>query len=85
MTTIEQPCFTAEQRRDLEAAYRQQIGSIKALARLLGYPCPIASRAERRTIVQELDDCGIVESVEDASSNLVSASYSSMDRARHMG
>lgn len=57
----EQPRFTAAERRDLEAAYRQQIGSIKALARLLGYPCPIADRAERRTTVQDLDGCGTLD------------------------
>jgi hypothetical protein len=55
--------ITPEQRRELEAIYRQQIGAIKALARLLGYPCPIASRAERRTIVQDLDDCGTLDPI----------------------
>lgn len=50
------------ERRQLEELYRQQISAVRTLARLLGYPCPIATRAERRTIVQELDDCGIVES-----------------------
>lgn len=54
--------ITPEQRRELEAIYRQQIGAIKALARLLGYPCPIASREERRTKpVQSIDDCGTLE------------------------
>ncbi len=61
MTTIESPRFTAAERRELDAVYRQHIGAIKALARLLGYPCPIADRAERRTTVQDLDDCGTLE------------------------
>lgn len=58
--------ITIEQRRELEAIYRQQIGAIRALARLLGYPCPIADRAERRTTVQDLDACGTLESTSDA-------------------
>ncbi len=62
--TAPQPTITAEQRRELEAIYRQQIGAIRALARLLGYPCPIADRAERRAIVQDLDGCGTLEPIE---------------------
>lgn len=63
MTTLAQPTITAEQRRELEAIYRQQIGAIRALARLLGYPCPIADRAERRINAQDLDDCGTLETI----------------------
>ena len=61
MTTLQQP-ITPEQRRELEAIYRQQIGAVRALARLLGYPCPIASRAERHAAaVQAVDDYGTLE------------------------
>jgi len=53
--------ITADQRRELEAIYRQQVGAIKALARLLGYPCPIASREERRAApYRTVDDCAIL-------------------------
>ena len=40
--------LTAEQRHHLEELYRLQIGSVKSLARLLGYPCPIVGREERK-------------------------------------
>lgn len=66
MTAIEQPRFTAAERRELEASYRQAISLARSLAKVLGYPCPIADRAERRTTVQDLDDCGTLESMNDA-------------------
>jgi len=38
-----------EERREFEALYRQQISSVRTLARLLGYPCPLKpSREELR-------------------------------------
>lgn len=58
MDLAAQRTMTPDERRQLEDIYRQQIGAVRALARLLGYPCPIASRAERRTAVQNLDDHG---------------------------
>jgi hypothetical protein len=63
MTAPAQP-ITDTQRRQLEELYRQQISAVRTLARLLGYPCPIADRAdraERRTIVQDLDGCGTLK------------------------
>lgn len=61
MTAMQQT-ITTEQRRELEAIYRQQVGAIKALARLLGYPCPIASREERRAVSHRtVDDCAILD------------------------
>lgn len=51
----------ATQRRQLEELYRQQISAVRTLARLLGYPCPIASRQERRAMpVQPIDDCDTI-------------------------
>jgi len=44
----EAPSLSAEERRHLEDAYRQAIGTVRALARALGKPCPIVSREERR-------------------------------------
>lgn len=61
MTAPSAQPITPEQRRELEAIYRQQIGAIRALARLLGYPCPISDRADRRTNVQDIDDCGTLK------------------------
>lgn len=55
--------ITIEDRKRLEELYRQQISAVRTLARLLGYPCPIADRAERRTIVQDLDGCGTLEAI----------------------
>jgi hypothetical protein len=53
-----------EQRRQLEELYRQQISAVRTLARLLGYPCPIASREERRAAsVQPIDDRAILGTV----------------------
>ncbi len=49
--------ITPQQRRELEASYRQAVSLARSLARLLGYPCPIADRAERRTTVQNIDTC----------------------------
>ena len=40
--------YTDAERRELEDAYRQAIGTVRALARALGKPCPIVSREERR-------------------------------------
>lgn len=60
MTTTQQR-ITPEQRRQLEELYRQQISAVRTLAHLLGYPCPIASRAERRPIpARTVDDCAIL-------------------------
>ena len=54
--------MSAAERQQLEELYRQQISAVRTLARLLGYPCPIASRAERRNPVhQAIDDRGILE------------------------
>lgn len=56
MTAPVQP-ITAAQRRQLEELYRQQVSAVRTLARMLGYPCPIASRAERRNPVeQDIDE-----------------------------
>lgn len=61
MTTLQHP-IAIEQRRQLEELYRQQVSAVRTLALLLGYPCPIASRAERRNPVhQAIDDRGILE------------------------
>lgn len=58
MTALQQPIAT-EERKQLEELYRQTISTARTLARLLGYPCPIASREERRAVpVQAIDDCG---------------------------
>ena len=43
-----QPIPIDQERRDLEDAYRQAIGTVRALARALGKPCPIVDREERR-------------------------------------
>lgn len=43
------PALTPEERRTLEELYRQQVSAVRTLARLLGYPCPILSREERRS------------------------------------
>jgi hypothetical protein len=54
--------ITADQRRQLEELYRQQISAVRTLARLLGYPCPIAGRQERRaTAVQTIDEGGTLK------------------------
>jgi hypothetical protein len=60
MTTIE---HSNHDRRQLEELYRQQISAVRTLARLLGYPCPIATRAEKRTTVQDVDTCGTLDEV----------------------
>lgn len=39
--------LSEEERKELETIYRQHIGAIRSLARLLGYPCPIAERDKR--------------------------------------
>lgn len=54
MTTSQ---LTTAERQQAEEAYRQAIGLVRSLARLLGYPCPIVSRQERRNPVhQAIDD-----------------------------
>lgn len=53
MTTSQ---LTATERQQAEEAYRQAISLVRSLARLLGYPCPIASRQERRNPVQQAID-----------------------------
>jgi hypothetical protein len=56
VTAPAQP-ITSEERKQLEELYRQSISTVRTLARLLGYPCPIASREERRSApVQPIDD-----------------------------
>lgn len=52
-TTIIQPTLTQEDRKQLEDAYRQAIGTVRALARALGKPCPIVSREERKQRVDK--------------------------------
>lgn len=42
------PPLTAEQRRHLDESYRQAISLVKTLSKVLGYPCPIVDREERR-------------------------------------
>lgn len=37
-----------EQRKVAEDSYRQAISLVRSLSVLLGYPCPIVSREERR-------------------------------------
>lgn len=64
MTTGTLQPITTEQRKQLEELYRQQISAVRTLARLLGYPCPIASRAARREM-QYLDDRAILD-IDDA-------------------
>ena len=59
MTTSQ---LTPSERQEVEEAYRQAISLVRSLARLLGYPCPIASRQERRNPVrEEIDKRGIME------------------------
>lgn len=41
--------LSSEQRKELEATYRQLIGAVKAMARLLELPDPIAPRHDRRS------------------------------------
>lgn len=49
---------TTEQRKQLEELYRQQVSAVRTLARLLGYPCPIVRREDRRAYaVQAVDGC----------------------------
>lgn len=43
------PPLTPEQRQELEALYRQTISAVRSLARLLGKPCPIVSKQDRRS------------------------------------
>lgn len=51
-----------EERKQLEELYRQSISTVRTLARLLGYPCPIASREERRAVpVQAIDESGTLK------------------------
>jgi hypothetical protein len=48
MTTPPTPPLPAAERKALEELYRLQISSVRSLARLLGKPCPIKDRDERR-------------------------------------
>lgn len=67
MTTPLQSRISSEQRKQFEELYRQQISAVRTLAKLLGYPCPIASRQERwATPVQTIDDCDTLEAAEAA-------------------
>lgn len=60
MTAPAQP-ITTEQRKQLEELYRQQVSAVRTLARLLGYPCPIARREDRRASpVHPIDDRDIL-------------------------
>lgn len=43
-----QPELDAETRKRLDEAYRQAISLVRTLAPVLGYPCPIADRKDRR-------------------------------------
>lgn len=63
MTALQQP-ITPEQRRQLEELYRQQISAVRTLAYLLGYPCPIANRAERRALPCQNVDSGVILELE---------------------
>lgn len=57
---LSQP-ITPEQRRQLEELYRQQVSAVRTLAKMLGYPCPIASREERRPSARRpVDDYAIL-------------------------
>lgn len=47
------PALTPEERRQLEELYRQQVSAVRSLARILGLPCPIVSREERRQAAPE--------------------------------
>jgi hypothetical protein len=42
-------------RAELEALYRTLLSTIVILARLLGYPCPVVTREERRSAYMRLD------------------------------
>lgn len=42
------PPLTPEQRKTFEELYRQQVSAVRSLARLLGKPCPIVDKEERR-------------------------------------
>lgn len=55
--------LSSEQRKELEATYRQLIGAVKAMARLLELPDPIAPRHERRKSVHDLDVCDTLEAM----------------------
>lgn len=48
MSTPPTPPLPAAERKALEELYRLQISSVRSLARLLGKPCPIKDRDERR-------------------------------------
>lgn len=57
---LSQP-ITPEQRKQLEELYRQQVSAVRTLAKMLGYPCPIVSREERRgATVRPIDVCAIL-------------------------
>lgn len=42
-----QPTLDPQARKEMEQAYIQMLSAVVELARLLGKPCPIQSRAER--------------------------------------
>ena len=42
-------------RAEMELLYRQLLSMVVLLARLLGKPCPIVTRAERRSIDERAD------------------------------
>jgi len=42
-------------REELEALYRSLLSVVMLLARLLGYPCPVITREERRSVYMRLD------------------------------
>lgn len=54
------PMLTDEERKHLEDAYRQAIGTVRALARALGKPCPIVSREERREATRRILETGAI-------------------------
>lgn len=64
MTSATLQPISPEERRQLEELYRQQISAVRTLARLLGYPCPIADRRERSMEgVQGVDGSGTLKAV----------------------
>lgn len=45
--------LTPDERRQLEELYRQQISAVRSLARILGLPCPLKDRDERRATTRD--------------------------------
>lgn len=55
------PILEAE-RKALDELYSIQINSVRTLAKLLGYPCPIVDRRDRpRQDVPDIDACAILD------------------------